>query len=99
MKSNEERIELMHEKAKKLQYEKNRRLTVGSIIVGALLFAVLVAASLGLGVQIAGTSETTFAASSLFPSTIGGYVMVAVMAFMMGVVITVILKKRAKKRD
>ncbi len=99
MKSNEERIELMHKKAKKLQYERNRRLMIGSAIVGAMLFAVLIVSSVVFNVQIEGTAETTFAASSLFSYSLGGYVMVAVIAFMIGVVITVIIKKHAKKKD
>ncbi len=99
MKSNEERIELMHKKAKKLQYERNRRLMIGSAIVGAMLFAVLIVSSVVFNVQIEGTAETTFAASSLFSYSLGGYVMVAVIAFMIGVVITVILKKHTKRKD
>ncbi len=99
MKSNEERIELMHKKAKKLQYERNRRLMIGSAIVGVMLFAVLIVSSVVFNVQIEGTAETTFAASSLFSYSLGGYVMVAVIAFMIGVVITVILKKHTKRKD
>ena len=99
MKSNEERIELMHKKAKKLQYERNRRLMIGSAIVGVMLFAVLIVSSVVFNVQIEGTAETTFAASSLFSYSLGGYVMVAVIAFMIGVVITVIIKKHTKRKD
>ena len=99
MKSNEERIELMHKKAKKLQYERNRRLMIGSAIVGVMLFAVLIVSSVVFNVQIEGTAETTFAASSLFSYSLWGYVMVAVIAFMIGVVITVIIKKHTKRKD
>ncbi len=99
MKSNEERIELMHKKAKKLQYERNRRLMIGSAIVGVMLFAVLIVSSVVFNVQIEGTAETTFAASSLFSYSLGGYVMVAVIAFMIGVVITVIIKRHTKRKD
>ena len=93
MKSNEERIELMHKRAEKLQRERNKRLMVGSIGAGVMLFAVLIGASIGLDVQTAESAETTFAASSLLDDNIGGYVMVAVVAFMIGVAITVLIKK------
>ena len=98
MKSNEERIELMHKKAEKLRHKRNKRLMAVSASICALLFAILIAASVGIETQVAGTAETTFAASSLFSASIGGYVMVAVIAFMIGVAITVILKKHIESK-
>ena len=97
MRSNEERIELMHKKAEKLRREKNKRLMAVSTCIAALLFAVLIAASIGIDSQVGGCAETTFAASSLFAVSIGGYVIVAVVAFMIGVVITALIKKYNKR--
>ncbi len=97
MKSNEERIELMHKKAEKLRRERNKRLMAVSAGIAALLFAVLVAASIGIDGQVVEYAETTFAASSLFAVSIGGYVIVAVVAFMIGVAITALIKKYNKR--
>lgn len=93
MKSNEERIELMHKKAEKLRHERNKRLMAVSGSAFALIFALLVVASVRLGTQVADHAEATFAASSLFSVSIGAYVMVALIAFMIGVAITVLIKK------
>ncbi len=96
MKSNEERIELMHRKAEKLRRERDRKLMAVSAGMGVLMFAMLIAASIGIDGQVSDYVETTFAASSLFEVSIGGYVIVAVAAFMIGVAITALIKKYYK---
>ena len=93
MRSNVERIEIMHKRAEKLRRQRNKRLMVGSVSVGVTLFAALIVASVVLDARHAEPAGTTFAASSLLSESIGGYVMVAIVGFMIGVAITVLIRK------
>ena len=99
MRSNEERIELMHKRAEKLRRERDKRLMVGSITFGTMMFVALVVASVVLEAQYTEPVQTTFAASSLLSDNIGGYVMVAVLAFMIGVAITVLIRRHLEKKN
>lgn len=94
----EKRIRELHKRAEKLQRAADgRRLAVlGSVSV---FFAALLTVSLNL---IGGLSEnireSSFTGASLLSSDSGGYVLVAVLAFFAGVLITVLIFSNRKKQ-
>ena len=94
----EKRIRELHNRAEKLQRAADgRRLAVlGSVSV---FFAALLTVSLNL---IGGLSEnireSSFTGASLLSSDSGGYVLVAVLAFFAGVLITVLIFSNRKKQ-
>ena len=98
MMTQEKRIRELHNRAEKLQRAADgRRLAVlGSVSV---FFAALLTVSLNL---IGGLSEnireSSFTGASLLSSDSGGYVLVAVLAFFAGVLITVLIFSNRKKQ-
>ena len=91
MRTDAERIEQLHLRAAELRRQRNRKqLTVfgsASIFLTAVLLAV-VHQMLGLSVSITGDPYT---GSSLLSESAGGYVLAAVIAFIVGVVITAVI--------
>ena len=97
MRSNEERVRLMHERAAGIQREKDRgRLITAGGISTALLVVLL---SLMIYLQgLTGYLGGQFTASSLLSESVGGYVIVAVIFFMLGVLISVLLIRYRRKK-
>lgn len=100
MRNTEERIERLHKRAKQLEARRERRFTALAVSFCLILFASL----LGIIRQVAGqitdvtvNSVNSYAGASLLSSEAGGYVLVAVIAFMLGVVVTVLVRKHCKK--
>ncbi len=99
MKSNEERIRLMHLRAEKIRRKKDGlALFVSGGVCSALFIALLFVAFNFYG-QSSGYPDEVFTGSSLLSNSVGGYVLVAVIAFMCGAVITVIVKKQKNKKN
>ncbi len=103
MKSNEERITLLHLRADKLRRDQNRNHLIASGSVSALLLTALIVITVGLENSSIDTSESLYAASSLLSENAGGFVLAGVVAFMAGVIITVIIRRylenKTKKRE
>lgn len=96
MRSNEERIRLMHERAAGLQRERDRK----NLLTGGSISAALFAGLLTLTFYLQGMTGYTggqFTASSLLSDSVGGYVLVAVIFFMLGVLISVALIRYQRK--
>ena len=96
MRSNEERIRLMHERATGLQRERDRK----NLLTGGSISAALFAGLLTLTFYLQGMTGYTggqFTASSLLSDSVGGYVLVAVIFFMLGVLISVALIRYQRK--
>ena len=95
MRTDGERLALMHRRAAKLKRRRDRTLlhawggTAGALAV--CLLCMMVAFYHGHGL-----SAETASGASMLSENAGGYVLVGVLAFMSGVVITVILKHRQK---
>ena len=100
MRSNEERLQLLHKRSKKLREEKDKKILLLYGTICSVLLVALFSVTMELKGQPSGTAYGLFTGSSLLSETAGGYVMVAVTAFMLGVIITVMLKKylSSKKR-
>lgn len=99
MRTSEERIEALHRRAGALQRRRHavstRRLGGATGALAVCLVALLTAFGKG-GHEVAGPG---YAATSLLSESAGGYVLVAVVAFAVGVVITAVLVKRRNNDD
>ena len=98
MKSQQERLEQLHTRAAELKEQKERRTVNALKAVAVMLFVCLAGVmSVFSGLQNAARPEN-YTGSSLLDSSVGGYVLVAVMAFAAAVVITVICMKRKDRK-
>lgn len=94
----EKRIRELHKRAEKLQRAADGRKLVGLGSVSVFL-AVLLTASLNwIGGLSEKVRESSFTGASLLSSDSGGYVLVAVLAFFAGVLITVLIFSNRKKQ-
>ena len=100
MKSSEERINLVHMRVREIKRTRDKRIKVSSGCLCVMLLSSLV--------TMIGTFTTRYSASdnpalytgaSLLDSSAGGYVLTAVVAFMVGVVITVSIKKYIERHN
>ena len=99
MKSNEERISLVHRRAVELRKARDKKIiTANGCLCTILLLAVVSAVgAFATGYPMADNPKV-FTASSLLASSAGGYVFTAVIAFMVGVIITVGIRKYLEKQ-
>ena len=98
MRSNKERIRLMHQRAAGLQRKKDKSALFAAGGTSAALFALLLSLTIylqGLTVRYTGN---LFTASSLLSESAGGYVLVAVLFFMIGVLISVLLIRYQRRK-
>ena len=94
MRTDQERILLMHKRAEELRRQAERRKMRLLCATCAALFVCLIGVTMmlsGFGHEIMSGTAT---ATSLLADSVGGYVLVAVLAFMTGVLVTVILMRR-----
>ena len=97
MRSSEERIRLMHQRAAGLQRKKDRERLITAGGISTVLFAVLISLTFYLQ-GLTGYIGDQFTASSLLSDSAGGYVLVAVIFFMTGVLISVLLIRYQRKK-
>ncbi len=93
MKSTNERISLMHERAKELKRKKDRAVMIVYSAACIVLFCGLIGLIRYYNGQSAGVTGDMYTASSLIAENVGGYVLVAVFAFSVGVIFTVLCVK------
>lgn len=101
MRSTTEIVREIHARARVLQREEDKRqLTITGGASGALVVALLAAIGL-FGGSWHRPLMANYAGASLLGDSAGGYVLVAVVAFMLGIAITVILiwQQRQKETD
>ena len=93
----EERVSSLHQRMavmrRKREQRKTRALGAGCVGLGACLTALIFSGS-----HTGGTAGTYTGAAMLFEDA-GGYVLAAVPAFMLGVIITVLCIRYRKKRE
>ena len=96
MGTEQERLARMHRRAGELQ--RKRDLSIlhlwGSVSTALFLCLLMLSAAFPAG---HGLTDSTSTASSLLSDSVGGYVLIGVLAFMLGVVITVALLRRRFK--
>ena len=98
MRTPEERLAKLHRRAAELKRERNKKALRGWGGVSVTLLFVLVAAFADItgGSGFAGGSGMTGA--TLLGDSAGGYVLAAVIAFTLGVIVTAILYRNRKRR-
>ncbi len=98
MRTNEERIALVHRRAEALQKRRDRARVALSGVFSAVLFVSLTAAMINLIGLSPIDSVDRFTGASLLSESAGGYVLVAVVSFFAAVIITTFAIKRQKKK-
>ena len=93
MRTNEERIELLHVRAGKLQDLKMMRI-YGSLSV--LLLSIFVMTMARINVPFKAVQNSGFTGSSLFGEEAGAYVLVAVISFVTAVGLTVYFMRKRR---
>ncbi len=97
MKTETERIEELHKRARKLRREQDKRGLMLSGGASALLTVLLIAVMLRTDRVYQSITGSGFAGASLLSESAGGYVLAAVIAFFVGVILTVVIYKSRKK--
>ena len=97
MRTTEERIELMHIRAKAMGQSAARRRLAGIGSVSVILTAVLLTVIQQLNGAAISISEDPYTGSSLLSENTGGYVLAAVIAFFIGVIITALIFRYRNK--
>ena len=93
-----ERVEALHRRMDALRQRREHRKTAMLGAGSTALFALLVGIVFGGGASPGGTAGMYTGAAMLFENA-GGYVLAAVLAFMAGVVITVLCIRHKKKDE
>ncbi|MBE5870688.1 MAG: hypothetical protein E7294_05465 [Lachnospiraceae bacterium] len=98
MSTTEERIERIHERAKERRQEKRRRLLQIERTAAVALSVVLVFMIGFFGSHSAGGAagvvvNAGYAGASMLTSAVGGYVLIAIIAFLLGVIVTALIKQ------
>ena len=99
MRTQEDRIRQLHIRAAEIQRQDDRRKTagLGGFCIGT--FAILIVSLVSLNNELQNAIDIDLQGSSLLSESAGGYVLVAVLAFFAGVIITAVCYKLRKKRE
>ncbi len=89
MKTNEQRIAVLHQRAGQLRRRQEKAILSGLASLSLLISVLLIRLAVVSAGHFGGITGDTFAGASLLDENIGGYVLAAVLAFMAGVSITV----------
>lgn len=93
MRSNEERIRLLHERAKQMQKEHDRRVLLISGGISFVLLIALIAMIVLLRLLPTGDTDGFFAGASLLSDSAGGYVIVGAISLMLIASVTVMIRQ------
>lgn len=94
----DEALEEILKRGRKIREKRNKQITgVLSTTTVILTFILFLSISIFTGNVVTGTHSAY--GSFLLPTEVLGYVLVAVIAFVMGVIITVIVRKNNKEND
>lgn len=95
MRSNEERIRLMHERAGEIRHRRKRVVLAVCEAVNLCLCVALIGVIMAVsGQDAAGYADNPYVGASLLDASLaGGYILTALIAFMAGVITTVIIRK------
>lgn len=97
MLSNAERVEELHRRMSAIRHRKERRLTGAMGVASVSLFATLIVMLRSIGISQLGTMGHMYAGSTLLFGEAGGYVLTAIVSFVVGTVISVACIKSKKQ--
>ena len=97
MNTTEERIERIHKRAKELEEERKKRILgiEGAVTAALGICLIVMVAFLGVnggGLTVSTVTDTGLAGASLLEPGAGSYIIVALVAFMFGVALTVLIR-------
>jgi hypothetical protein len=95
----DEMIFRMHERAARKQAGKERRIIAAEGGAGAALIALLLGIIIRLDKGGHSISRMSFAGASLLGNDVGGYVLIALIAFLAGVTVTVVSFRYRKLKE
>ena len=99
MRTTEERIELLHRRTREMERQRSNRQVAGFGGASALLALLLIAVMIQtIGLTPSGTDDS-FTGSSLLGESAGGYVLAAVIAFFVGVIVTAVCYRMRHKKQ
>ena len=93
----EERVAELHRRMKGLRRKRESRLMNAMGVVSTALFACLFVMIQNLGVGQYGTTSNIYSGSSLLYEEAGGYVLTAIVAFVVGTIVTVLCVRKHNK--
>lgn len=99
MRTTEEQITAMHQRADELSRQRERNVLSVLFVLSVTLLGCVTGLSVFLSGTASGITDDVFTGASLLDESIGGYVAAAVFAFMAGVTVTVICSKLRKCSD
>ena len=99
MKTAEQRIAAMHRRKEELIRRRERDILYLTAVCSCILLAVLIPVVNGISGPSAEGPGDVFTGASLLDESAGGYILIALAAFMAGVVITVICIKTREKKN
>ena len=91
MRTAEERIASLHKRAKELRRERDEKILVGLGSASGGLFCLLLVLINGWAELSHSVSSSLMTGSSMLNERVGGYVLIAVIAFISGVIIVVLI--------
>ena len=98
MRSETERIDELHKRVRKLRRQRDKRGLVISGGVSVLLAVFLIAVMLRTDRVYQSITGSGLVGSSLLSESAGGYVLAAVVAFFIGVIVTAVIYKSRKNK-
>ena len=99
MRTSEERVTSLHMRMRALKEKQERRKTAALGAGCGVLAVCLMLLIANLGKSDSGGTPSLYSGATMMFENIGGYVLVAVMAFMLGVVIAVALMKKRNRTE
>lgn len=97
MRTAEERIKKLHKRANELERQRSERQMMGLGGVSAVLATVLLTVMIRMDALTNSIDSGQFAGSSLLSESAGGYVLAAVIAFFIGVILTAVIFRYRKR--
>ena len=99
MRTTEQRIAVLHQRARQLRRRQEKTALYGLASLSLLLSVLLVRLTVGSAGYFSGITGDALTGASLLDESIGGYVLAAVLAFMAGVSITVAVIHYRNRND
>ena len=102
MLTSEERVEELHRRMAVMKDMKNRReyrIKTAAAAALCLAIAVMIALAVGRLPVIQPQSEAGIAAASIFAGTVFGYILVAILAFCLGALVTIFCFRLKRRMD
>ena len=94
MRSNEERITRMHERLSDLKHQREKRIITACTALSSMLCICLIGVIAMFSQPSTGYSGAEYAGASLVDGSVaGGYVITALIAFILGILLTVLIMK------